>query len=68
MATREKAIVDFLYLHPDYVEFDDFEEWRINVIEVLGSVQRERLRELARVFQNQRLEHQVENFISYISS
>lgn len=68
IASVEKAVLDYLYLHPEMSDTDSFEEWRLN---------RERFRECAnfsrfadylRSFANARLTKRAELFVKYIHS
>lgn len=66
IAVREKAIVDFLYLHADYDSEEAFDEWRMNTREARESLDRWLLIEFAKIFGYKRLIAQVHTLISYI--
>jgi|GEM_PF-3300816 len=66
MATAEKALIDFLYYHPDYISIDDFDGMRLIREIAQERMTPETLRSLAEVFQNSRIKKQIEVAIHYI--
>ncbi|MFZ2897419.1 MAG: hypothetical protein WA004_02280 [Saprospiraceae bacterium] len=43
IATPEKTLLDLLYFHPEYAEYDDFEGLRLNKEEISGMLNLDRL-------------------------
>jgi len=55
MAEIEKAVLDYLYLHPKMAREDDFYEWRFNSEEFLAKADMAKLDRYAAAFGNKRL-------------
>jgi predicted transcriptional regulator of viral defense system len=58
IATPEKALLDYLYLHPEIARLDDFLSLRLNV-EVLNQLDSEHLQTLALLFKQKKLVQRV---------
>jgi len=68
LATAEKALLDLLYLRPDFNGMADFESLRINA-EVFGQkVQTDRLQRLCERFGNKALAGRVRSFLEFMSN
>jgi predicted transcriptional regulator of viral defense system len=63
MATPEKAILDYLYYHPELVTPDDFLSLRLNA-EVLRQFDSARLQALTQVFNQEKLVQRVADLLS----
>lgn len=66
MATPEKALIDFLYYHADYVLDDDFIGMRLIVETAQERMTPESLRTLTSIMENKRLTKQIEAVIAFI--
>ena len=66
MAHLEKAILDFLYLNPQYQTLNDFEGLRFNKIELQEKLNHFRFENYQKIFNNQSLNKRVETLINYI--
>jgi predicted transcriptional regulator of viral defense system len=66
MATPEKVILDYLYIHKDMKTEGDFFEWRINPFEFKEVVKEEELLRLLAGFQNKALEKRVSSFLHFM--
>ena len=55
IADMEKAVLDYLYLHPNVIREVDFYEWRFNDTEFLRNVDLEKFYRYAETFNSRRL-------------
>lgn len=68
MAEPEKAVLDFLYLHPDIETEDHLFELRLNIFEIKKQVNFELMKNYAQHIQSKSLTHRVETFLKYIDN
>ncbi|MBI5185513.1 MAG: hypothetical protein HZA01_07280 [Nitrospinae bacterium] len=68
MAEPEKAVLDYLYLHPRLRTADDFLEMRMNRKEFSGQIDCEKFKNYLAAFQNKSLARRVEIFLSAIQN
>jgi predicted transcriptional regulator of viral defense system len=68
MAEPEKAILDYLYLHPDSETEDHFYELRLNNFEIKKQVNFEIMKSYLQHIQSKSLTHRVETFLKYIAN
>ena len=66
MAFMEKAILDFFYINPSVRTQDDFSSLRVNREEVLSRINKERLTDYERRFNQKRLSKRVEHFLEWL--
>lgn len=64
IAEMEKAVLDYLYLHPKIVDEADFYEWRFNSQEFLAKANMGKLHKYATAFQNNRLTLRMKKLIT----
>ena len=67
IATVEKAICDYIYLHPEISGIEDFEEMRINSIVRSDIASNERVLQYAQYYP-QTTQHKIQLFLDYIAS
>lgn len=67
IATIEKALLDFLYIHSDYKDETDFESLRISTLDLRQQWNQTYFLELLVRFSNQRLSKRVHKFVEYIN-
>lgn len=68
IAEPEKAILDFLYLHPEMDSEDHFYEMRFNVFELQQTLNAQTLLTYTQLFQSKALERRVKKFIQLIEN
>jgi predicted transcriptional regulator of viral defense system len=68
IATPEKAILDFLYLHPEMINEGHFYEWRLNLPEIKRSVDLDNLRQYSEALHSKALIRRVELLIRFIQN
>jgi predicted transcriptional regulator of viral defense system len=68
IATPEKTILDFLYLHPEMSNEGHFYELRLNLQEIKRSVDWNTLREYSQIFHSKTLTKRVELFLKFIQN
>jgi predicted transcriptional regulator of viral defense system len=68
MAEPEKAVLDYLYLHPRLRTADDFREMRMDREEFSGHVDYEKFKNYLTAFQNKSLARRAEIFLSTIQN
>lgn len=68
IAEPEKAVLDYLYVHPDLKTSADFEGMRINVDEFKSQVNLEKFRKYLEAFANKRLHKRAEIFLTTIQN
>ena len=66
MAFMEKAILDYFYINPSIRTVDDFAALRVNREEMLSRLNRERLTEYIRRFNQKRLSNRMESFLGWL--
>jgi predicted transcriptional regulator of viral defense system len=66
MATPEKTILDFLYLHPEMTDESHFEEMRLNVREINQSVNQATFHQYCQAFDSKALSSRVDVFLRFI--
>ena len=66
MAFMEKAILDFFYINPSVRTEDDFSSLRVNREEMLSRINKERLTEYVRRFNQKRLSKRAEHFLEWL--
>ena len=66
MAFMEKAIIDYFYINPSVRTEDDFSSLRLNKEEMLSRLNKKRLGEYMRRFNQKRLSNRVEYFLSWL--
>ena len=66
MAFMEKAILDFFYINPSVRTEDDFSSLRVNREEMLSRINKERLTDYVRRFNQKRLSKRVEHFLAWL--
>ena len=62
----EKAIIDYFYINPSVRTEDDFSSLRLNKEEILSQLNKKRLREYMRRFNQKRLSNRVEYFFEWL--
>ncbi len=68
MAEPEKAILDYLYLHPDIETEDHFYELRLNVFEIKQQVNVATMNSYVQYIQSKSLTNRVKTFLKYIDN
>jgi predicted transcriptional regulator of viral defense system len=68
IATPEKTILDFLYLHPEMTDEHHFYELRLNLQEVKRSVDLDTLSQYNEAFHSKALTRRVELFLKFIQN
>jgi len=66
MAFMEKAILDYFYINPSVRTVNDFASLRVNREEMLSRLNKERLTEYMRRFNQKRLSKRVESFLEWM--
>lgn len=66
IASPEKALLDLFYLKPDIRKYNDFESLRINPVNFIQTINKERLFNFLKFFNNKRLTAIINNFWEYI--
>jgi len=66
MASAEKAILDYLYLHTDLKTVDDFSEMRINADSFHEHVNLKKFRDYLEAFENKSLTKRAQTFLNTI--
>ncbi|MFH0820940.1 MAG: hypothetical protein V1908_04150 [Candidatus Peregrinibacteria bacterium] len=66
MAEIEKAVLDYLYLHPTMARESDFYEWRFNSEEFLAKADMAKLNQYAAAFGNKRLMLCLKRLLTFI--
>ncbi len=66
LAFMEKALLDYFYLNPSFRTKDDFALLRINRKEVLSRLDKERLAEYVRRFDQKRLTNRMDHFLAWL--
>lgn len=66
IAEMEKALLDYLYLHPDIAKNEDFYEWRLNGEEFLAKANMPRLHAYATAYGNKRLVARLNKFLIFL--
>ncbi len=67
IAEAEKAVLDFLYINPGIKTEGDFYELRINRDEFQQKINRKKMEEYLKLFENQSLKKRVNNFLEFMS-
>ena len=67
MAYTEKALLDYLYLHPQVNNDNDFEAMRLNK-DVINQLDHKRLYNYLSVFDNKALFNRLEGLLTYAAS
>ena len=67
MAELEKAILDYLYLHPEIQTVSDMEALRLNA-DILGEIDWEKFTIYLSLFKSRALEKRVQVLTSYLQS
>ena len=62
IAEMEKAVLDYIYLHPQIAQEGDFYEWRFNSEEFLAKVDFKELHDYAEAFHNKRLKVRLKKY------
>ena len=65
MATKEKAIIDYLYLHPELKTPGDMHEIRINIDELFSDFKEDNYWMYARIAESETLEKRAKVFLEY---
>lgn len=68
MASPEKALLDYFYLHPELLSENDFEGLRLNSIEIKRSVDFQVFNDLLQLFESKALTKRVKNFIHFFEN
>ena len=68
MAESEKAILDYLYLHPDIKNEDILYELRLNTIEIKKQINFETLNNYTHFINSKSLSKRVKVFIKFIEN
>jgi predicted transcriptional regulator of viral defense system len=68
MAEMEKAVLDYLYLHPGATRPEDFHEWRFSSGLFLEKADLTKMARYAEAFGNKRLSRRFEEFLKLIKS
>ncbi len=63
---REKAVLDYLYLHPELSDEGALQEWRFDGEEFLRSYDGERFERYLKAYDNKELTKRARNLIAYI--
>jgi len=66
IAEAEKAILDYLYFHPDVADEESFKGVRFNVVECKERINRETFAKYLAAFNNRALAKRAEKFLAYI--
>lgn len=67
LADPEKAVLDYLYLHPNMKTIADFAEMRINVDEFKEQIDREKFEKYLAIFENKALSKRAKIFLTVTS-
>lgn len=67
IAEPEKALLDYLYLHPHVNHTDDFHELRLNVFEINEQIDRKKMRQYLSLFASNALTARVETLEKYLT-
>jgi predicted transcriptional regulator of viral defense system len=67
IADMEKAVLDYLYLHPTIVEENNFYEWRFNESEFVARVDMKKLKTYGKAFGSKQLLKRLDVFIKRIN-
>ena len=65
IAEIEKAVLDYLYLHPEMSASADLHEWRFNTDEFLSKADPQKFRTYAQVFGQKSLVRRAENLLDF---
>lgn len=68
IAEMEKALLDYLYFHPNIAEEADFYEWRFNAQEFLKKADVEKLNAYAAAFKNKQLAIRLKKLLTLINA
>ena len=68
IAEMEKAVLDYLYLHPKIVDNADFHEWRFNGAEFLAKANMAKLNDYAVAFKNIELTKRLKKLLKLIKT
>lgn len=68
IASPEKAILDFLYLYPQYSSIDDFHGLRLNIFEIDSIIEKEKFIHYAKLFENKALLKRCYSFLQFLCS
>lgn len=68
MADPEKAILDYLYLHPKLKSFDDFEAWRINTDRLNTKINRDKMEKYLMLYANRALDFRIVSLFKYVEN
>jgi len=68
MASIEKALLDYFYLHPDIDTKQDFDSLRINKEMFFEQMDEEKLQNFLRKFNQKKLTRRINNFWSYMKN
>lgn len=66
IADPEKALLDYLYYHDDLHSIEAFDEWRIDISEVLSRIDKNKLIQYSTQCPKKAVQYRVSLFISYI--
>ena len=66
MAEPEKALLDYLYLHPELVSIEDFESLRWFREEISGKINFQKLLDYARLFDSAVLNRRITIFKKFL--
>lgn len=68
LASPEKAILDYFYLHPELTSESDFEGLRLNIIEINRSVNFQTFKAMLDAIQSKALSKRAESFFRYLQN
>ena len=68
IASKEKSILDYLYLNPGVREKEDFESLRINYDEFRNGIDPEKIDSYISVFRQKTLKRRVDSFMEYMKN
>ncbi len=66
LATPEKSVLDYLYLHPEIKSIDDVASLRINSTVFLDEIDQDRWQQYLAVFNSQALSARADNLLAYL--
>jgi len=66
IAEAEKAVLDYLYLHPEMSDSPNFSEWRLNRAEFLSLADMSKLSKYLSLFNSKALDKRVGRFLKFI--
>jgi len=66
IAEMEKALLDYMYFHPQIADKNDFDEWRFNSEEFLAKVNMDRLNQYITKFQSKCLAKRMKKILEFM--